>query len=140
MASMGGASLHQIYAQLQTRGGDGRFVPMGGALRRPNARRAPSSSPTGGSGGATPPLCRSAHLIARPCSPTSGGDGAKKTAMGTATLLLSKKKANGPSPSSTSGAKIFTANSRLFDLQDICLLREILQIFKLLFCNLVGPN
>jgi len=37
-------------------------------------------------------------------------------------------------------AEIFKATSRVSDLLDICLLREILQIFKLLFCNLVGPN
>ena len=101
------------------RGGDGRFVSMGGAPWHPNARRAPSSSPTGGGGGATPPLCRSACLAAHPCSPTSGGAGAKKTEVGTAPLLLAKKKAGGPSPSSTSGAKIFTANSRVFDLLDV---------------------
>ena len=26
------------------------------------------------------------------------------------------------------------------DLLDICLLREIIQIFKLVFCDLAGPN
>ena len=46
-------------------------------------------------------------------------------------------------------AEIFTINSRVSDLLDImvdiigdiCLLRKILQIFKLFFfCNLAGPN